>query len=97
VISYQSFFTSLATFLLSLDPRPSTFVPDHCLPIVDYSLFSLLARLAVSRRQPGNLIGFVHGNDANVLIALVLLQSHVLRTVNVAEALHFKELVRDVD
>jgi hypothetical protein len=47
--------------------------------------------------QRGNLIGVVHGNDAHVLVALVFLQTHVLRAVHVADSVHLEELVRVID
>jgi hypothetical protein len=46
--------------------------------------------------QRGNLIGLVDGDDAYVLVAQLLRQADVLRTVHAADAVHLEELMRDV-
>ena len=44
-------------------------------------------------RHHGVLVGLIDGNDADILVSLLLRQGHILRAVNVAEPVDFKESV----
>src|SRR5262245_21335411 len=44
-------------------------------------------------RHHGDLVGLIDGNDAHILVSLLLRQSHILRAVNVAEPVDLKKLV----
>ena len=58
----------------------------------------LLSRSLTSRglRHHWDLVSLIDGNNADILVPLLLQQGHILGAVNVTETVNFEELVWDV-